>query len=51
MFLQEDSKACSRAGFSGHFFDFLRLIFICFVVALFDLVHDVEAIFYHPWHH
>ena len=28
-------------GFSGQFF---KLIFFCFVVALFYLVHDVEAI-------
>ena len=26
------------------FFVFLKLFFFCFVVALFDLVHDVEAI-------
>ena len=35
--------------FSGHFlFIFLKLFF-CFVVAMSDLVHDVEAIFHLPY--
>ena len=29
-----------------NFFVFLRLLFFCFVVAIFDLVHDVETIFH-----
>ena len=28
------------------FLEFFECIFLCFVVAIFDLVHDVEAIFY-----
>ena len=28
------------------FFEFLKLNFFCFVVAIFDLVQDLEAIFY-----
>ena len=28
-----------------NFFVFLRLLFFCFVVAICDLVHDVETIF------
>ena len=28
------------------FFVFLRLFFFCFVVTLYDLVHDVEPIFH-----
>ena len=27
-----------------NFFEFLKLLFFCFVVAIFDLVHDVVAI-------
>ena len=27
-----------------NFLDFLKLLFLCFVVAIFDLVYDVEAI-------
>ena len=36
-------------GFSGHFFVFLKffiflkLLFFCFVVAIFDIVHDVDV--------
>ena len=29
------------------FFEFLKLFSFWFVVAVFDLVHDVEAIFHH----
>ena len=36
----------SRDDFSGQFFVFLRLLFFCFVVAICDLVHDVETIFH-----
>ena len=31
-------------GFSGQFFRIFKIISFCFVVARFDLVHDVEAI-------
>ena len=29
-----------------NFFVFLRILFFCFVVAIYDLVHDVESIFH-----
>ena len=29
-----------------NFFVFLRLLFFCFVIAIYDLVHDVESIFH-----
>ena len=32
-----------------NFFEFLKLSFFCFVVAIFALVHDVEAIFHLPY--
>ena len=32
----------------GNFFEFFIIIFFCFVFAIFDLVHDVEAIFHLP---
>ena len=31
-----------------HFFEFKKKFFFCFVVAIFDLVYDVEAIFTLP---
>ena len=31
------------------FVEFLKLSFAFFVVAIFDLVHDVDAIFHHPY--
>ena len=31
-----------------NFFVFLKLLYFCFVVAICDLVHHVEAIFYLP---
>ena len=31
------------AGFSGHLFRIFEIRLFCFVVALTDLVHDVEA--------
>ena len=31
-------------GFSGQFFRVFEIIIFCFVVAIFDLVHDVAAI-------
>ena len=33
---------------SGQFFRFFNIYFFCFVVSIFDLVHDVEAIFHIP---
>ena len=32
----------------ANFFIFFKLNFICFVVVIFDLVHDVETIFHLP---
>ena len=32
------------AGFRGHFFRIFEIESFCFVVAMNDLVHDVEAI-------
>ena len=32
-----------------NFFVFLRFLFFCFVVAICDLVHDVETIFHLPY--
>ena len=32
-------------GFSGHFFRIFEIKFVCFDVAIFDQVHDMEAIF------
>ena len=40
---KESTYDCVR----GHFFVFLKLPFVCFVVAIFDLVHDLEAIHVH----
>ena len=52
MFLQTIVKAItekhllySQAGFSGQLFHIFYLFF-CIVVAIFDIVHDVEAIFH-----
>ena len=39
----------AKDGFSGQFFQFLEIIIFCIVVAIFDLVHDVEAIFLLPY--
>ena len=38
----------TKDGLSGHFFVFLILVFLCFVVDTFDLVQDVEAIYHLP---
>ena len=35
--------------FGGQFFDVLKLLFFGFVVVIFDLVHDVEAISHIPY--
>ena len=29
-------------------FVFLNLLYFCFLVAIFDLVHDVDAVFHFP---
>ena len=43
------SRGITLAGFSGQFlFKFLKLFIFRFVVAICDLVHDVEAIFHLP---
>ena len=36
-------RGTSYDGFSGHFFVILKSFLFCFFVAIFDLVHDVEA--------
>ena len=44
------SRSTTYVCFSGHFFRFFKIIiFVCLVVVLFDLVHDVEAIFHIPY--
>ena len=35
-------------GFSGQIFRIFEIIIFCFVVVMYDLVHDVEAIFHPP---
>ena len=42
------SRGTKKAGYCGHFFLNFEFNFLCFVVAIFDLVHDVEAIFHLP---
>ena len=37
-----------KGGFSGQFFRIFEIKFRCFVIAIVDLVHDVEAIFRLP---
>ena len=42
-------KGYNVRGFCGIFFSyFLIIFFCCFVVAIFDLVHDVEAVVHLP---
>ena len=36
-------KGCNLSDFSGQFFHFFEIISFCFVVAICDLVHAVEA--------
>ena len=40
------SRGATWDDFSGQFFRILEIIIFCFVVAIFDLVHDVETIFH-----
>ena len=35
-------------GFSGQFFEFLKVTYFWLVVAIFNLVQDVKAIFHFP---
>ena len=35
----------TKDGFRGHFLSIFKIISVCFLVAIFDLVQDVEAIF------
>ena len=37
---------CQLSNFSGQFFGIFEIIIFCFVVAICDLVHDVETIFH-----
>ena len=43
------SRGTTYDGFSGQFFHNFEIIIFCFVVAIFDLVHDVETIFHLPY--
>ena len=36
------------SGFSGQFFHIFEIKYFCFVVAIFHLMHNVEAIFHLP---
>ena len=43
--IRDHLKGKTQDGVSGQvFFAFLKLFLFCFVVAIFDLVYDVEAI-------
>ena len=42
------SRGTTYDGFSGQFFRIFEIKLFCFVVALSDLVHDVEAIIHLP---
>ena len=50
VYCQDASKQCHGMQHSMisvvNFFVFLRLLLFCFVVAIYDLVHDVETIFH-----
>ena len=37
-----------KDGFSGQFFRIFEIITLCFVVAVFDLVHTMKAIYHLP---
>ena len=39
------SRGATLDDFSGQFFRIFEIIIFCFVVAICDLVHDVETIF------
>ena len=48
-FFKISPEAFSRGtSLSSQFFRFFEIRLFCFAVARFDLVHDVEAIFYFP---
>ena len=40
------TRGATQDDFSGHFFSIFEIISFCFVVAICDLVHDVETIFH-----
>ena len=40
------SQGATKDDFSGQFFRIFYIIIFCFVVAICDLLHDVETIFY-----
>ena len=42
------ASGTTKDCFSGQFFLYFDIIIFCFVVAICDLVHDVEPIFYLP---
>ena len=42
------SQGATKDDFSGQFFRIFEIIIFCCVVAICDLVHDVETIFHLP---
>ena len=40
----QDTRGATYDNFSGQFFRIFEIIICCFVVAICDLVHDVETI-------
>lgn len=44
-----NTRFTSQDGLSGHVWYFQKYICAYFVVAILDLVHDVEVIFHHPY--
>ena len=50
-FYPSSSRGATYDDFSGHFFRIFEIIMFCFVVAICDLVHDVETIFHLSYVH
>ena len=46
--LCKPSKSRGEDDFSGNFFRIFEIIIFCLVVAIYDLVHDVEAMYCLP---
>ena len=40
------ARGATQDDFSGHFFSIFEIIFFCSVVAIYDIVHDVETKFH-----
>ena len=45
-YLYLKSRGATQDDFSGQFFRIFEIIIFCFVIAICDLVHDVETIFH-----